>query len=50
MEGWTLLKKREKGIRRDEIKDHRVVIPKCLYECKNLKILVCMKFHVRGRF
>lgn len=48
--GVPLLKKREKGIRKVDIKDHRVVIPKYLYECKNLKVLVCIKFHIRGRF
>lgn len=37
--GVLLLKKREKRIRKDNIKNHRVVIPKHLYECKNLKII-----------
>lgn len=41
-----MLKKREKGIRKGNIKDHRVVIPKHLYEWKNLRMLVCIMFHI----
>lgn len=44
--GLLLLKKREKGIRKCNIKDHEVVIPKHLYECKKLEMLVCSKFHI----
>lgn len=48
--GVVLLKKREKGIRKFNTKDHGMVISKHLYECKKLEMLVCIKFHIRSRF